>query len=96
MDSSQLRVFVHYPPSYCHFHVHFTHVSYDAPGSGVGKAHLLQDVIDNVENIDNNYYAKKTLYSVLREQSKLFSLFKAAGLVETDDDKRNGDMMLEK
>lgn len=81
---SQLRVFVHYQPSYYHFHVHFTPIEYDAPGSVVGKAHLLQDIIDNVENIDSNYYAKKTLCFVLREQNKLFSLFKDAGLVETD------------
>ena len=44
--SDQLRIYVHYQPSYYHFHVHFTHLKYDAPGCGIGKAHLLQDVID--------------------------------------------------
>ncbi len=43
---ADLRVFVHYPPSYFHFHVHITHVkaSYGLT-SAVGKAHLLDDII---------------------------------------------------
>ncbi|CAB3992359.1 m7 diphosphatase [Paramuricea clavata] len=78
---SQLRVFVHYQPSYYHFHVHFTHVEYDAPGSVVGRAHLLQDIIDNIENFDSNYYAKKTLQFNISEKNKLFSRLKTAGIV---------------
>lgn len=42
----ELRVYVHYQPSYYHLHVHFLHVKYDAgPGMAVGKAHLLNDII---------------------------------------------------
>ena len=59
-------------------------MDYDAPGSTAGRAHLLQDIIDNIENIDNNFYVKKTLCSELKEQSKLLSLFKLARLVEID------------
>eukprot|EP01104_Vermistella_antarctica_P006849 TRINITY_DN1754_c0_g1_i12.p1 TRINITY_DN1754_c0_g1~~TRINITY_DN1754_c0_g1_i12.p1 ORF type:complete len:316 (-),score=65.22 TRINITY_DN1754_c0_g1_i12:605-1552(-) len=39
-----LRVFVHYLPSYYHFHVHFTHANRVTPSSGmlVGRAVLLE------------------------------------------------------
>lgn len=40
-----LRLFVHYPPSYYHFHVHITHINWEEPGLLAGKAHLLDNVI---------------------------------------------------
>lgn len=44
--ADQLRVFVHYQPSYYHFHVHVCHVALAASaGMAVGKAHLLDDII---------------------------------------------------
>ena len=40
--AEQLRVYLHYQPSYYHLHVHFLHVKHDAGmGMAVGKAHLL-------------------------------------------------------
>ena len=78
---SQLRVFIHYQPTYYHFHVHFTHVEYDAPGCVVGRAHLLQEVIDNIENFDSDYYAKRTLQFNISEKTKLFTRLKTAGMV---------------
>ncbi|XP_015757633.1 PREDICTED: m7GpppX diphosphatase-like [Acropora digitifera] len=77
VESDQLRIYVHYQPSYYHFHVHFTHLNYDAPGCGIGKAHLLQDVIDNIENIDEDYYRKKTLACVFKANDKLFKRFQS-------------------
>merc|ERR1711976_711052 len=65
VPSSQLRVYIHYQPSYYHLHVHFTHLRFDAPGSGVERAHLLSDVIDNIELMED-FYQKKTLAFVLR------------------------------
>ena len=44
--ADQLRVYLHYQPSYYHLHMHFLHVKHDAGmGMAVGKAHLLSDVI---------------------------------------------------
>ncbi len=45
-----LRMWIHYQPSYYHFHVHIANASYEAPGFGmaVGQAHLLEDVISLV------------------------------------------------
>lgn len=44
---NQLRIYVHYQPSYYHFHVHFCHTGLGAnsPGAAVGKAHLLDDIL---------------------------------------------------
>ena len=51
-----LRCFVHYPPQFYHFHAHFTHVAVDF-GVSTERAHLLDDVIENLER-DGEHYAK--------------------------------------
>ncbi len=67
---SKLRIYLHYQPSYYHLHVHFTHLKYDAPGSGVERAHLLSDVITNLET-DAAFYQKKTLCFAVKENQAL-------------------------
>ena len=32
MKQSQLRIYLHYQPSYYHLHIHFTALGYNAPG----------------------------------------------------------------
>lgn len=32
LDESQLRIYIHYQPSFYHLHVHFTFLKYEAPG----------------------------------------------------------------
>ncbi|GMH35601.1 hypothetical protein BSKO_03469 [Bryopsis sp. KO-2023] len=65
VSRDQLRIFVHYPPSYYHFHVHFTHVKCQGNGAMVGKAHLLEDILENIEFVDGDYYKKRSLFFVL-------------------------------
>ncbi|XP_060106424.1 m7GpppX diphosphatase [Heteronotia binoei] len=77
---AQLRVYLHYQPSYYHLHVHFTALSYDAPGTSVERAHLLSDVIDNLE-LDSSYYRKRTLTFALRADEPLLKKFQGAGRV---------------
>ncbi|KAL1925291.1 uncharacterized protein VTP21DRAFT_174 [Calcarisporiella thermophila] len=72
----QLRLFVHYQPSYYHFHVHVTHVHHDPAGAAVGRAHLLETIIDHLEHIDPMYYQKCTLTYVVGENQPLFPLLK--------------------
>ena len=43
--ANQLRMWVHYQPSYYHFHVHIAHTKWDGAGLQCGKAILLDDVI---------------------------------------------------
>ncbi|NWW86698.1 DCPS diphosphatase, partial [Rhynochetos jubatus] len=80
VPGSQLRIYLHYQPSYYHLHVHFTALGYDAPGSSVERAHLLTDVIDNLAT-DSAYYQKRALTFVLRADELLFKKFQEAGRV---------------
>ncbi|KAG1970169.1 m7GpppX diphosphatase [Pimephales promelas] len=75
---SKLRVYFHYQPSYYHLHVHFTSLEYSAPGSGVERAHLLSDVIQNLQ-ADSSYYQKRSLAFPLRADDGLLLKFKEAG-----------------
>jgi len=74
----KLRVYFHYQPSYHHLHIHFTHLQFDAPGSDVMRAHLLNDVIDNL-TIDSEFYQKKTLSYVVRNGDSLYKAYKDHG-----------------
>ena len=76
MARDRLRCYVHYQPSYYHFHVHFTHLGHHRPPkTGVGEAHLLEEVIDNLEAVDPLYYRKRMLCFVLSEGSPLWKEF---------------------
>ncbi|XP_062995553.1 m7GpppX diphosphatase [Elgaria multicarinata webbii] len=77
---TRLRVYLHYQPSYYHLHVHFTALSYDAPGCSVERAHLLSDVISNLE-LDSWYYEKRPLAFALRADEPLLKKFQEAGRV---------------
>ncbi|KAM6045084.1 LOW QUALITY PROTEIN: m7GpppX diphosphatase [Theristicus caerulescens] len=78
VPGSQLRIYLHYQPSYYHLHVHFTALGYDAPGSSVERAHLLADVIDNLA-MDSMYYQKRALTFALRADDLLLKKFQEAG-----------------
>ncbi|XP_002740596.1 m7GpppX diphosphatase-like isoform X1 [Saccoglossus kowalevskii] len=78
VKENQLRVYLHYQPSYYHLHVHFTHVNFDAPGMNIGKAHLLLDVMENIE-MQSDYYPKKTFTFTAKEKDPLYLKYKAAG-----------------
>ncbi|XP_016125074.1 m7GpppX diphosphatase [Sinocyclocheilus grahami] len=77
---SKLRVYLHYQPSYYHLHVHFTSVEYDAPGCRVERAHLLSDVIQNLQT-DSSHYHNRSLAFPLRADDGLLLKFKEAGKV---------------
>ncbi|RZB40637.1 m7GpppX diphosphatase [Asbolus verrucosus] len=60
LDGSQLRIYLHYQPSFYHLHVHFTYLKHEAPGILAERAHLLSNVISNIELLPD-YYQKVTL-----------------------------------
>nr|CAG4643223.1 EOG090X06NK [Ilyocryptus agilis] len=49
LPKSQQRIYIHYQPTYYHLHVHFTSLQFTPPGCSVERAHLLSDVIRNIE-----------------------------------------------
>lgn len=77
LAADQLRIYLHYQPSFYHLHVHFTYLKHDPPGIHCEKSHLLATVIGNLELLPD-YYQKATLTCVLNETDKLYGKFKAA------------------
>ena len=75
---SQLRIYLHYQPSYYHLHVHYSALTYDAPGINCGKAHMLSTVIHNIEK-QSNYYSRATLPFYVSASTKLFEELKRSG-----------------
>jgi len=74
LADESLRIFVHYPPQFYHFHVHFTNVSVDH-GVSAERAHLLDDVIENIER-DSEHYAKCSITCRMGENDELWRRFK--------------------
>jgi len=72
VQADELRVFVHYQPQFYHFHVHFTRLHNDL-GCQVERAHLLQDIIHNLEADGACYASKRTLYYQLKANDKLLA-----------------------
>ncbi|PNF42750.1 hypothetical protein B7P43_G13611 [Cryptotermes secundus] len=77
---SQLRIYIHYQPSFYHLHVHFTYLKYDAPGIHAEKSHILSSVIDNIDLMPD-YYQKATLPFVVKETENLFLEYERRGIV---------------
>ena len=73
----QVRVYIHYQPTYYHLHVHFTHVCYEsALGTTPERAHLLEDVIDNIER-EADYYSKCKLTFGAKEHELLTAEYRS-------------------
>lgn len=77
---SQLRIYLHYQPSYYYLHVHFAYLMFETPGVYVEKAHLLSMVIKNLELMPD-YYAKAVLSYVVAEGDPLFNKFQQHGIL---------------
>lgn len=80
LDRSQLRVYLHYQPSFYHLHVHFTYLKHEAPGITAERSHILSNVISNLE-LFPDYYQKVTLPYVVRQNDNLFKKFEEKGLL---------------
>ncbi|ODV85014.1 hypothetical protein CANARDRAFT_28738 [[Candida] arabinofermentans NRRL YB-2248] len=76
IKANDLRIFVHYQPSYYHFHIHIVNVNYSGLGESIlaGKAILLQEVIDNLRFLGEKGYSQKTMTYVMNENHKLWEL----------------------
>lgn len=55
IDTDQLKLFVHYHPTYYHFHIHVVHVMLDATSTqSVGKAIGLDSIIEQLESMSGD------------------------------------------
>ncbi|EIW80742.1 HIT-like protein [Coniophora puteana RWD-64-598 SS2] len=84
LGKGALRMYVHYQPSYYHFHVHIVHVAHAFPGGmNVGQAHLLDDLIsllelDTAVPATSSILARMTLTYSLGTQHGLYAPLAAA------------------
>eukprot|EP00049_Salpingoeca_infusionum_P026793 m.27954 g.27954 ORF g.27954 m.27954 type:complete len:322 (-) comp8999_c2_seq1:45-1010(-) len=69
VPKSRIYGFVHYYPSYFHFHVHFV-VHTAGASKSAGRTHLLDEIILNLEQ-DSKYYANKVLFVLRKQQDRL-------------------------
>jgi len=72
-------MWIHYQPSYYHFHVHIANANYELSGMGmaVGQAHLLDDVISLLE-VNPNIFEVMTLTYGVGEHHGLYEPMKTA------------------
>ncbi|KAK6465918.1 trehalase-associated protein [Scheffersomyces coipomensis] len=75
LKKDQVRIFIHYQPSYYHFHLHIVNVSHPGLGDGIaiGKAILLDDVIENIELV-GDYYQRRNIGYLLGENHGLWQI----------------------
>ncbi len=59
IDEDVIRVYVHYPPSFYHFHVHFIHVKVEGSGVRAERAMLLSTILQNLR-LKHDYYQQAT------------------------------------
>jgi len=76
VTGEEMRVFVHYPPQFYHFHVHYQALSAQEVGCQTERAHLLEDIIDNIER-DGDFYAKANITVKVGESEDLVKLYRA-------------------
>nr|CAB3236413.1 m7GpppX diphosphatase-like [Phallusia mammillata] len=76
IKQDRLRMYFHYQPSFYHLHVHINHIELDLPGTGALRAHLLDDVIENLL-MQGDYYQRKTVSMTLQDSDKLLAAFRA-------------------
>lgn len=81
---TQLRIYLHYQPSFYHLHIHFTYLKHEAPGIFAEKSHILSQVISSIELLPD-YYQKVTLPFVIRENDNLFQKYVDKGILKKND-----------
>lgn len=74
ISKSNLRVFIHYQPTFYHFHVHFKYLGDSGQSEGSDRDNLLVTVINNIM-LRDDYYQKATLTYPLTHLDPLYEIF---------------------
>ncbi|KAJ7281611.1 scavenger mRNA decapping enzyme [Mycena rebaudengoi] len=84
LERGGLRMYIHYQPSYYHFHVHIVNANYEAgTGMSVGQAHLLDDVISLLELDEENMKGSSTGQGIFERMTLTYGLGDQHGLYAT-------------
>lgn len=77
IEADQLKLYVHYQPTYYHFHIHIVHVALEAGATqATGKAVGLESIIEQLEVMEGDEEAgmdKVSLSYTLGEASELWT-----------------------
>lgn len=99
----EIRLFVHYQPSYYHFHIHAVNIKHQGLGSGIaaGKAILLEEVIEQLRLLGEGGFMSKTITYAIGENHDLWRLglkdahyrnMQEMGIELVIDDERDGEL----
>lgn len=74
VHADELRIFVHYQPSYYYFHIHIVNLKHPGLEDNMtaGKAILLTDIIDSLNFLGPNGFLDKTITYVIGENHDLW------------------------
>jgi m7GpppX diphosphatase len=75
VEKHKIRMYVHYYPTYFHFHVHFAHLEKDGKTIQYEKARDFNSVIKNIE-LMGDYYQKTDLQIEIDSESPLYEIYK--------------------
>lgn len=64
--------------------MHITNIKFESGGQRIGKAILLDDVIENLE-LTSDYYAQRTMSYVLGQGHALWKVLEEAGAIPSYD-----------
>uniref|UniRef100_A0A6G1S865 m7GpppX diphosphatase n=1 Tax=Aceria tosichella TaxID=561515 RepID=A0A6G1S865_9ACAR len=79
LEEGQIRSYIHYHPTFYHFHVHFEQID-PAEYKSSDRDNLLTDVIENIR-IRSDYYQRRMLAFPVSIKSALWKHIDAAGIV---------------
>ena len=71
LDRSQLLLYIHYQPSYYHFHIHVTHIDLGRRGSSFSI--LLDNVIDQLQFLGPEGFLQSTFSYFIKENHDLWA-----------------------
>ncbi|CCF59284.1 hypothetical protein KAFR_0G02510 [Kazachstania africana CBS 2517] len=74
VHADELKIFIHYQPSYYYFHFHIVNLKHPVltDGSLVGKAILIEDAIDHLKTLGPEGYMARSLAYAIGESHELW------------------------
>ena len=74
MDPNKLKMYVHYQPTYYHFHVHFCHSDIESMSLQFTKAHNFAQIVQNIQ-FKSDYYQQASLEYIIDKSHKLYQAY---------------------
>lgn len=73
IEEKEIQCFVHYYPSYYHFHVHYASINLDHGSNKLNRAIDLFEVIQNIES-KGDYYQTRTLNLSINKSEEIYKI----------------------